>query len=782
MNQGPERLQNTARASRGQAASRAPRTLATGLLAIIAAACQPGSSAPPPAPTIRLVEHLDVLDRTTADGALWPANGVDHFGRGFRCRGPGRGPPESREAPAVEPSSPRANRRVCGPVAEAAFRVAARSDHLLRLELRAPAELPSQRVTLLLNKTVLQSIELERGWASYEIDLPASALRLGPNELRMEFRDTTDAEPYLAARMRRLEVHAARTPAEVASLRPVGGEVVRSPDGAAIRMAGDAEIRIALLAGPQTRLTSTLRAVGSRPAVEARIEVLAEGEVPAHSDAQAGAGRPAHAKLVAAGPVELDLSPWAGRRIVVRLATGGASDRAIEWFEPTLEGAVEFPGIYRPPVAQRPERPPTPAAAPAPDILLILLDAARADAISAYGAARPTPAIDRLAADGIRFTNAFSTASWTAPSVASLLTGLPVSAHGVSEWTSPIGTGMTLAERLAERGYRTVLWSQHVLWQANRSLRAGFEEVVLVGPRARDRLPSRRLLHDPDRPTFALVHLLLPHGPYEPTERFRGRYTPERDEDISPGRLRLLGLRRLPPPTAELTSYTRDRYDEMMAWADERVGAMLNELRQAGHYEPTLVVLTADHGEAFFEHGAFLHTAVLHRSVLGVPLIIKPAGGRGARSPMDERLASLLDLRPTLERAAGLQPADSFGLPGQGRGRPAPPDAEATAGIDLLSSVPGSAYRALRATTGGVAPDSRRLSLVTPEHHLIYHPQTGWRALYEIRNDPAERHDLAATNPVLTAWLIQSVRPPARSGRLLATSTGRSSAQAGGGK
>ena len=222
----------------------------------------------------------------------------------------------------------------------------------------------------------------------------------------------------------------------------------------------------------------------------------------------------------------------------------------------------------------------------------------------------------------------------------------------------------TLAELLNEAGYYTSVWSQHNIYDGNRTFQRGFENftsaypIVLAdsGPEYSDELADRRLLPKAadlfvdERPTFAFIHLLPPHTPYQPPPPFLGTLSGWYSGDY-PVRLDVLNTAHWPDgrkPTVEDVVYVRSRYDENVAFADDLVGRLLRMIQEAGRYEDAMVVLTSDHGEGFFEHGRFLHSALLYDEFLRIPLIVKwPRASSGFASTVEANV-SLVDLVPTL--------------------------------------------------------------------------------------------------------------------------------------
>ncbi len=318
-----------------------------------------------------------------------------------------------------------------------------------------------------------------------------------------------------------------------------------------------------------------------------------------------------------------------------------------------------------------------------PNIILIVLDSVRRDHLSSYGYARPTtPHIDQIAADGVRFTQAYATSCWTVPSHASLFTGLYPSQHGIDLETLGLPAGPpTLASRLGELGYETICLSCNgfVGGAANR-LNHGFQRSVdveaLYG--GRGRLPGKllRWLHarwrharrvdrgaqratnmacrwlrqrSPDRPFFLFLNYMECHLPYRLRSAERYRFLPAdrrvRADRVSQdpfavmsGRLTL---------SAQDIDDLQALYDGGLHYLDRQVARLDACLQEVGRRNDTLVVITADHGESFGEHGLFDHQYGLYEHLLAVPLIMRLPGHSRAGT-LQPQPVQLVDLLPTL--------------------------------------------------------------------------------------------------------------------------------------
>lgn len=324
--------------------------------------------------------------------------------------------------------------------------------------------------------------------------------------------------------------------------------------------------------------------------------------------------------------------------------------------------------------ACRPAPPPPPDLGPPPNILLLLVDCLRADHLSMNGYARKTtPMIDSLGAESVQFRHTLSQASWTRPSLPSMLTGLYPSEHGIHTFDestegvvrSPsLAEGVTtVAEALKEVGYRTALIGEQFQLSPRFGLKQGFD---FYKHRANDAANIHnnflRWLDRTDesgQPFFAYLHYLEIHWPYCPPKETRGKWSEglsdirwcrkwrELRSDILEGRL-------------ELSEGDREsmkaRYDEELLALDRRLGDLFATLQERDLWEDTLIILTADHGEEFYEHGSMGHGQSLYRELIGVPLIVKPpAAWPVAVGGNNETVVEMRAIAPTLLEAAGAE-------------------------------------------------------------------------------------------------------------------------------
>ncbi|MEJ2084357.1 MAG: sulfatase [Acidobacteriota bacterium] len=311
-----------------------------------------------------------------------------------------------------------------------------------------------------------------------------------------------------------------------------------------------------------------------------------------------------------------------------------------------------------------------------PHIFIYLLDTLRADALGVYGAGRPTsPNIDRFARDSIVFDRAWSPSAWTLPSVYSLLTGVYPFRHGFI-WAGvkrrPDFEVDRLPELLRAFGYRSTAISQTFLASEVYGTQTGFEQFYVDDWLGSFTASSQRigwylwraLLHHGDlsRPFFAYIHTVDPHEPYTPSGPDR-RFAEETPGTLPPEAYSHPQLWNRSPRDVDAAdvAHLRALYDGGVAYADRQFGRFIDLLRHLNLYDSSVIILTSDHGEEFFEHGGFDHGRTLYEELLHIPLIVKLPHGYQAGARLSTR-ASLVDITPTVLALAGLKGSllDSF--------------------------------------------------------------------------------------------------------------------------
>jgi len=326
----------------------------------------------------------------------------------------------------------------------------------------------------------------------------------------------------------------------------------------------------------------------------------------------------------------------------------------------------------------------TPADPPArrPNVLLISVDSLRRDHVSAYGyrnylspKVATTPAVDRLAAEGVRFDDAVSSTSWTLPSHMALMTGLPDILHGVVNNEKRLDPALsTLAELLGARGYQTGGFftgpNLHPIFGFNQ----GFDtyescsEVAMPidafqGTKNPDRLHMHEESHGgltspallersmewlngaaaKDDPFFLFVHWWDPHYDYGPPQLYADMFDPDYAGDADATKFYQGGQAK----TARDMDHVLSMYDAEIRYTDDHIAKLIDRIDSLGLAEETLIIFTADHGDEFYEHGKKGHQRNFYDESVRLPLVMRmpselPAG------EIVNRMVRIQDLAPTI--------------------------------------------------------------------------------------------------------------------------------------
>lgn len=399
------------------------------------------------------------------------------------------------------------------------------------------------------------------------------------------------------------------------------------------------------------------------------------------------------------------------------------------------------------------------AGSPETPVLVLLVDALRPDRLGCYGNPRPTsPAIDRLAKDGVRFAQAVTASTFTKSSVASIFTGRYPFQHGVYWGSSRETPGVfggavtsdllpesetTIAEVLARHGYLTNAWVQ------NSHLRGfmGFDQGFLdyrdqQGSISRINRLFGRFLAGPGRRYgfFTYLHYIDLHDPYRPRPPYDTMFQPAGAGDPYAG----IDLANWGTFLAEVREGKRTLseaevsrfealYDGQIRFVDDEVGKLLERLKQLDLYDRSLIVLIADHGDGFMEHGFISHSTTPYDELARVPLIVKLPHGEHAGRVVEEQVR-LVDLFPTVLEAVGIRERLEL------------------AGCSLMPLLDPKS-RSLRPPTCSeavieIAEEGAEpiVAVRTQAFKLIVHEKRP-AELYDLHADPSEKVNLAAAPP-----------------------------------
>ena len=361
-------------------------------------------------------------------------------------------------------------------------------------------------------------------------------------------------------------------------------------------------------------------------------------------------------------------------------------------------------------------------------IVLISIDTLRADALGVYGRnPSPTPNIDALARNGLRFENPIAPTPITLPSHTTLLTGLHPLQHGVlvNSQTALSADVVTLAERLQNAGWKTGAIVSSAILHHRYGLADGFDDyrdnyfsdMTQIGENAFElinaRVTTREAIGwlqsnlDAER-LFLFIHYIDPHSPYEPPKRFK-------------------------------KAFAEGPYYGEVAFVDRQIGRLLQFLKEHALLDGTLLIVTSDHGEGLGDHGASTHGVFLYDEIIRVPLILSGAGIPKGKTIVET--VGLIDVTPTILDLAGLEPDPS--LPGHVLTNELP------AGRSMVST----SY--IPSLTFGWSPI---WSLSANGEKFILSPE---KEYYEISRDPGELENLAILQSERAQFLEGKLRSSA---------------------
>lgn len=469
-------------------------------------------------------------------------------------------------------------------------------------------------------------------------------------------------------------------------------------------------------------------------------------------------------------PLDLDLRKFAGQNVALRLRVAEPRPRqlnraptnpALRWTHLELVGAeADWELTDAPDLRQR------------RNVILILFDTLRADRTQPYGATDvETPTLTRLAGRGVTFSRAHSNASWTTPSVATMLTGVHPGTHKIdgTGWfgagdrsVTRLGSNLPyLPELLQRAGYRTHAVVTNFMISAAFGFARGFDDMVeYTNPEREKELPERSpealaeyvwtrniepFLKPGKAPFFLYLHELNPHDPYLPPEPYASRYDtvegepPEQDS-------KLLQQFSFDPSVYDANdiAHLEALYRGEIAFMDAYLGALIDRFEAGGWLDDTVLVFVSDHGEAFNEHGSLGHGNGLFESLMRVPvfLSVPHAIGAGVRSSVP---FSLVDLAPTLLDLAGEPIPDGM------QGRSVLPYLVAGEAVEPSWPVFARA-RFIDYWYDGVTLG--RWKLIKQSGRIPRNAQRS-KQLFDLQSDPGETRDVIDEHPIVAGTLEQ---------------------------
>ncbi|MGD2115986.1 MAG: sulfatase [Acidobacteriota bacterium] len=409
-----------------------------------------------------------------------------------------------------------------------------------------------------------------------------------------------------------------------------------------------------------------------------------------------------------------------------------------------------------------------------PNVLLITADTLRADHLGAYGPSpASTPALDRLAAEGLVFDNAAAPMPVTKPSHFSIFTGHPPRRHGVvnNQLALP-DAARTLAEGFSEAGYRTAGFPAVRFFGRSSGAAQGFGYYAPAESRPYDPagvvvervLTWTRSLPEGE-PFFVWLHLFDPHTPYAPPPRHRPREPAPADglaDEVTWGTVRRSARTTGGDLTPAALARARALYAGEVELLDHAVGRLLDDLRGRDLLDGTVVAFTADHGECFEQGFYFRHADCLYDGAIRVPLVLRHPAGLGAPGRV-ERPVELASLGRTLFELAGVAPPEGFG----GGSLLAEDEGVEYAFFQPILSDGGAAdaREGKWGRVASIAGDPMAPVLRSPDpaglrgsrfKYVLYEPRR--EVLYDLRSAEGEGKDVAARHPEVLREMRRHLR------------------------
>jgi arylsulfatase len=400
-----------------------------------------------------------------------------------------------------------------------------------------------------------------------------------------------------------------------------------------------------------------------------------------------------------------------------------------------------------------------------PNVLIVVIDALRPDHLGCYGYARPTsPTLDALAKRGVLFADAASPSTYTRAAVPSIFSSVHPAAHGVFSQGRQVEVlsdeYTTLAEALKARGYRTAAFMPNPSLHHTFNFDQGFDlyddnfpmgqgpayEVYETARKINGRA-LRWFRGDPEKPFFAYLHYRDVHGPYVPPPPYDTMFpTTGAGRPLTPGQYRSqpLDIRR-PNRYRDLDSYI-NQYDGEIRYTDDRIAELLDTLKKEGLLDNTVLFITADHGEAFLEHGAWTHGTDVYQELIRVPLLLVLPEDDHAGQRVEVPVQTI-DIYPTVLALLGSE------IPA------------ALQGKSLFDAIEGRADPHRPVFSEARVPKNKRpaswgqlVAVRADGWKLIYNRTKRRAALYHLADDPAEQNDLIASEPAKARELVRLLR------------------------
>jgi len=588
------------------------------------------------------------------------------------------------------------------------------------IEIRGRAFSGAGAVTVYLGGSVVGrgTLPTDGTFGVLRVDVTAEQLRVGENTMQVRVAGTGSAPGVRQAGLAIDWIRVGPT-ADAANGAAAAPPVVAVRDGATDAVA----VASGWTLGWATDVPASARLRGSaKGAAGTRVAIVA------HRDGTAPATLATVGATPAGAPFDVDLGALAGH--VVRLDFTAASGDA------RLVAPQVVSLDATPTVAERRPR----------NVIVYLVDTLRADKLRPFNPRSrvQTPGLGRFVQQAALFAGAHTQENWTKPSVATLLSSLMPWQHHATTTEAVVPESVKMMpELLREQGFFTGCFIANGYASDRFGFRQGWNtwrNYIREGRPTRSQYVAADVLQwldsrPQDQPFFLYVHVIDPHVPYTPPDHFLNMYDAqpyagpvnfhgdsELLEKIKSGRIRL---------NARDKTRLEALYDGEISYHDVHFNSIMDGLATRGLADDTMIVITADHGEEFWEHGTVGHGHSVYEELLNIPMIVKLPGVTTSTMRVDERVG-LVDVMPTIFDALDV------------------PIPEQAAGHSFLPLVRGGTAAAPRATVSGFMDGWRAVAI--GRWKLIQ--RTAERMfVYDLTADPHEQNDLAAASPITLRWL-----------------------------
>ena len=578
---------------------------------------------------------------------------------------------------------------------------------------------PNQKLSVFANEKPVTTVDVGKDRAAYDFTLPVATLSLGENRVRLTFRNAAAIAggKRSAAAIESIEIG----PSKTAAATPAAARGLANP--AEVDLGGVK--KVALSTSEASRLSYYLQvpakaklalAYGSaQPGVTAHVRIARDGAAPTVLFEGAATARFTDGAW--------DLAAFAGQAVRIDLISRGGG---IAWGEPRLL----VPGSVPAPTAKHTFE----------HVYVWMCDTLRADKVHVYNPKTNviTPNYDSFATDATRFAWAQVPGTWSLPSQASMLTGVYPNVHKATEHESKINAQLPITQEILKKaGFHTALFSSNGYVSSKWGFGRGFDEnrnfVRENLPNGADNLwatAKKWIMPGKAKPQFVYLAVIEPHVIYNPKKEFLKKYWDKPYTGPIKPVLTGIQLGKIKQGTLKVNdtdkAYLEALHNAEITQSDTAFGVFLADLKAAGLYDTSAIIVISDHGDEFWDHGDVGHAQGPHQELVHVPFMIHAPGLLPAGRVIETEVEAM-DLAPTVLELAGISVPDSM----QGQ------SVLATA-LDEVAHAPSASL-----TQNGTM--SRGLK---SGRYRMIHAGPGRIELYDEIEDPREHTELVGKRPI----------------------------------